>query len=374
VRLVVTGGGTGGHIYPAIAVAEYLIEDDPCTEVVFVGSEAGPEKGAAASAGIEFTGLVVYGVVGKSPMGALKAGLAFLKAAHSCRAMFKRMRPDCVLGTGGYAAAPACFAAVTSRIPLVLHEMNFEPGLVTRLFCRWARAVALAYEGTSGKMPSGARCEVTGVPVRQEIAALADPGARKEARLEGLERFGLDDGRATLMVFGGSQGAEALNDAMLRKLPLLSDRKDLQVLHLTGQKNYDSAERLDVEAALAGKALIYRAVPYSDRMDLAYAVSDVAVSRAGAGTVAELTAVALPAVLVPFPYAGAHQEMNARALASTGGVVVVLQEGGSASGAIDRAVDLVDDEVSLDEMRKAAAGAALADGAKGIALLLEEVT
>lgn len=374
-RLVVSGGGTGGHIYPAIAVAVYVLENVPGASVTFVGSCDGPEASAAGRAGIDFEGLQVAGIAGRGLGKALKASWMFLKASWRCRKTLKRLDADCVLGTGGYAAAPACLAALTLRVPLVLHEMNYEPGMVTKLFSRGAKAVAVAYEGTIPLLPGRARAVVTGVPVRAEIEAVADPANRGWARAEAFEELGLEGGRKTVLVFGGSQGAEALNEALWRALPGLADREGLQIVHLTGGKNFEREELALAREALDGKAVVYRPLGYLERMDLAYAASDIALSRAGAGTIAELMAIGLPAVLVPFPFAtGGHQEKNARALAASGAVRVVPQAGRSADEGVREALRIVQDEGSLSLMKDAAEAVARPGGAKGIAQLLEELT
>jgi len=373
VRLVVSGGGTGGHIYPAISVAKYVTEHQPDASVTFIGSSEGPEAAAARDAGIPFEGLDVEGVAGRGFARALRASLKFLAASLRCRRMLKQLDADCVLGTGGYASAPACLAALTLRKPLVLHEMNYEPGLVTKLFSRCARAIALAYEDTVPLLPKRARKVVTGVPVRPDIEAIADAAQRERARNEAVELFGLEKERRTLLVFGGSQGAEALNAAVWSALPALAGNEGLQLLHLTGRKNFDLAEREDAENSLAGGALIYRPVDYLERMDRAYAVADIALSRAGAGTIAELMAVGLPAVLVPFPYAGGHQEKNARALEASGAVKVVTQAGGSADAGMAEAIRVIEEGPTLEKMKGAAGAVARPGGAKGIAQLLEEL-
>lgn len=374
-HLVVTGGGTGGHIYPAIAVAKRVLEEVPGAKVTFIGSQTGPEGAAADAAGIPFIGLEVAGFSGKSPLKAARAVALFFKAARQCRQWMKDAGVDCVLGTGGYASAPACLAARRLRVPLVIHEMNYEPGLVTRLFSKRAQAVAVAYAGTAALLNAKARTEVTGVPVRPEIEALSDAAARAGARLQAQDELRLDPGRRTLLVFGGSQGAQALNTALWDALPGIADDKGLQIVHLTGKKNLDDPGRLAAEKAVQGSFLIYRAIGYRQDIDLMYAASDLALSRAGAGTIAELMAAGLPAVLVPFPHAtGGHQEKNARALEETGAVVVAPQDGASASRALDEALRLIRDEKSLALMRSAAGKATSARGAQGIASIVEELT
>lgn len=374
-RLAVAGGGTGGHIYPAVAVAEYAIENIPGTSVLFIGSSSGPEVGCAGAAGLTFVGLDVAGVAGRNPLKAASGLLKFARASRACREILRDGGAQCVLATGGYASAPACSAALRLEIPLILHEMNHDPGLVTRLYCRRATRVAVAHEGTRDLLPPGTATVVTGVPVRPAIGRLAGAVAAAGLREEGMARFGLERTRATLLVFGGSQGARALNEGLWEALAGQAERADLQVLHLVGRRDFSDERTSGSARMLEGRPLLYRAVEYLEAMELAYAVADLAVTRAGAGTLAELTAVGLPAVLIPFPHAaGAHQVRNARALETTGAVRVVLEEGRSARRGIELAFETVGEVGELEKMKEAARAAGRAEGAKGITSLIEEVT
>jgi UDP-N-acetylglucosamine--N-acetylmuramyl-(pentapeptide) pyrophosphoryl-undecaprenol N-acetylglucosamine transferase len=372
-RLVVTGGGTGGHIYPAVAVA-LRARESLGADVTFIGSVAGPEGQAAGDAGLAFEGLELAGLVGKGPLAMIKAMRLFLRATLRCRRLFRDDPPDCVFGTGGYASAPACFAAASMKYPLILHEMNYEPGLVTRLLSRRASAVSVAFEGTTGLLRRGARGVVTGVPVRREIEALAGVGERAAASAGALREWDLEAGRKTLLVFGGSQGASALNVAAWEAIPAVSARRDIQVLHITGNRDFGDRRREALSEDLKGTGIIYRPVAYSARMHLAYAVADLALARAGAGTMAELSAAFLPAVLVPFPHAGGHQELNARELERMGVARVVLQQGESAARALEESLRLLDDGTALEAMRGRALARRRASGTEGVIALIEELT
>lgn len=378
VRVVVTGGGTGGHVYPSIAVACRLLEAHPDAAILFVGSAAGPESEAARRSGIRFEGIPLKGLVGKRPRDRLQALVLFVRGLLRCRRLLHEFKATCVVGTGGFAAAPACVAALILRIPLVLHELNYHPGLVTRLLARRAYAVACAYPETAGLLPAGTHTVVTGVAVRPEIEKLRqDEGFRRAARERAQGEFGLQTGRSTLLVFGGSQGAEAMNKAVWEMVPELRRRSDLQVIHVTGRRDY-SDPKLDAvlhECRDEGEELTYRAIPYTENIYMLYAAADLAVTRAGAGTIAELSVAGVPAVLVPFPYATeGHQESNAEEAARAGWAEVVKQDGPSAIRGLERALELVDDPEALDRMRAAAAGTASPPSAKGIVALVEELT
>lgn len=324
---------------------------------------------------MEFHGFRLQGLVGKGQVEKVKSVYYFVLATLRCRRAMKEFDPDCVVGTGGYAAAPACFAASMMGIPLVLHEMNYRPGLVTRLLAGRARVVAVGFEQTAAMLPKSANTVVTGVPVRMSVEALADASTRERMRDRGLSEFGFQEGRKTLLVFGGSQGAEALNRAVWRILPEMLARGDIQLLHLVGARDYGCEELRKVEEASSAESLIYRAIPYTERMDLAYSVADLVVCRAGAGTLAELMAVGVPCVLVPFPHAtGGHQEMNAMRLSESGQALLVKQEGDLADDAFREGLRLLDDPARLRKMRESREISAERVSSKGIAEIVEEVS
>lgn len=372
-RLVVTGGGTGGHIYPAMAVAKRFALD-PANHVLFAGSSNGPEGGAAAAAGMEFRGDRLAGVHGKNPASAARALFLFASATLRWMASYRRYRPDCVVGTGGYASAPSCVAAALAGVPVVLIEPNVEPGIVVRLLSGRASAVAVAFPETASMLGKGARVVVTGVPVRAEIESVADGRARDAARLEALEEFGLRDGLRTLLAFGGSQGARALNEAVWETVSLGSVPAGTQILHMTGKASYESEARSRAEARAQEAGVAYTSMPYTEKMELAYAAADAALCRSGAGTLAELQAARLPAVLVPYPHAtDGHQETNARRYAEGGGAVVVAQVGDSALEAVNEALRLASDPGATESMRSSLAALRPVSGTEGVAALVEEL-
>jgi UDP-N-acetylglucosamine--N-acetylmuramyl-(pentapeptide) pyrophosphoryl-undecaprenol N-acetylglucosamine transferase len=374
VRVAVTGGGTGGHVYPAVAIAKYLITSHPEAEVVFIGSLNGPEAAEARDQDIDFEGIDLTGFSRKRLTERLRALILFTRGVFGCLGMIKRLEISCVIGTGGYAAAPACIAALLRRIPIILHEVNYEPGLVTRLLSRRARAVTLAFEGTENLLPAGARTVLTGVPVRPEIEKLHDAKARSEAKKGALLEFGVQEDRKTFVVFGGSQGAEAINKAVWEVLPDYADREDLQVLHLTGRTGFEDRRRIEMEKRISGARLIYRAYEYTNRMDLVYSIADLVLARAGGSTIGELTTVGVPSVLVPFPYAsGSHQEENAARAEEYGAARVLRQEDDDASAAVRESLRLIEDKRALQSMRIACSDFYRGNAAKGIVALVEEV-
>ena len=332
-----------------------------------MGSNSGIEASEAEKAGLRFCGLDLKGVAGRGPVASARSLFMFALALRKCRRLFKKERPEVVIGTGGYAAAPACFAAAISGIPLILHEMNYYPGIVTRVLSRRASAVSTAYSGTADYLSGNARVVLTGVPVREEIAALRDESARGRARAEAVEYFGLMPDRRTLIAFGGSQGARALNQAVSSMIGSLAGRKGVQVLHVTGRREVDDADGTE-------RGEHYLALDYCHRMDLAYAAADLALCRAGAGTLAELKAACVPAVMVPYPYASrGHQKMNAVEFEKEGAARVVLQEGDSAEGAVREALELLETPEELNRMRERMGAMPGANGSEGVSALVEEL-
>ncbi|MDR7434922.1 MAG: undecaprenyldiphospho-muramoylpentapeptide beta-N-acetylglucosaminyltransferase [Armatimonadota bacterium] len=315
-RIVITGGGTGGHIYPGLAIAERLREEG-WTEVLFIGGDR-LEREIVPRAGVPFVSIPAAQLPRRPGPRAILALLRTARGAVQAARLLRKMRPHAVVATGGYASAPVALAALLLGIPLLLQEQNALPGLTNRLVARWAARIAVAH-GEAGKLFPPGKVVVTGIPIRPALLL----GSRERAQV----KFGLDPEKATVLVLGGSQGAQVLNRAILEALPYL-DGLGVQVLHQTGTAHIcwvrEEAERLGQQ----GLSVSYVPFPYLELEEMAdaYASADLVVCRAGATTLAEITAVGLPAILVPYPYAAeGHQEQNARILEEAGAAVVLLQ-------------------------------------------------
>ena len=362
-NVVLAGGGTAGHVFPALAVADEL--RDRGAEVTFVGAADGQEASLVPAAGYAFVPVRAISAQTRVSLRSVRAVAIALRAARAVRPLVDAA--DAVLGIGGFASAPAVLAARSTATPLVLIEQNSVPGAVNRLGARWARAVATTFEATAARLPGGPRIERTGNPIRREIAAVA--AGRSTLAAEAREVFGLEDGRSTVLVVGGSQGALHVDEVVAGSLPLLSERADLQLLVSTGR-----AHDAVVSGAVDPNAsLVVRVVPFIERMDLALAAARLAVSRSGA-SVAELAACGVPAILVPYPHATEnHQEANAREVVEAGAATMILEAELSPSVLVSGILELMDD----DDRRAAMATAALAwarpDAAYRIADLVEEV-
>lgn len=317
-RVVISGGGTAGHAYPAMAVADVLQARG--AEIVFIGTTAGPESRLAGERNYRFEPVDISGrSKGLVSIRNLTAAVRLLGATARSVFLLGVIEPDLVLTTGGYVSLPVALASAIQGLPLVVHEQNTVPGLANRIASRFARSVGTAFPGTEERF--GSRGQLVGNPVRAEITASKVADAREAA----LEEFGLAPGRRTLLIAGGSQGARSINTAAFEAYERWRQKDSLQVLHLVGPRNADESE-----AALAGlrgadDRVMWRVVPYTERMDLAYTVADLAVCRSGATTIFELAASGVPAILVPYPHSvDADQLHNARAVVAAGGAEMIL--------------------------------------------------
>ncbi|MGZ8624517.1 MAG: undecaprenyldiphospho-muramoylpentapeptide beta-N-acetylglucosaminyltransferase [Actinomycetota bacterium] len=314
-RVLVAGGGTAGHVFPALALARRLV-DEHGAEVRFAGTISGQEARLVPAAGFPFEPVDARPLKREFSVEVVTAAVAAIRCVSACRPLVERA--DVVVGMGGYVSVPVGLAAARARRPLVIHEQNAIPGLANRVLAHRAHVVALTFGEATERLARRARTVLTGNPVREQI--LAVPAEREALAKEALGELDLEPGRRTLVVFGGSQGALHLNGAVVDAIEHLRDREDLQVLLLTG-----AAHEQRISDALGGSAkLRTRVRGFLDRMELAYALADVVVCRAGATTCAEVSVCGLPTVLIPYPHAtGRHQEANARALERAGGAIVV---------------------------------------------------
>ena len=348
--IVLTTGGTGGHIFPALAVAEALRAECPAMRIVFMGSERGPEGRLAEVAGLEFVGLPVRGVLGRG----MKAAGALWQMGRSvmlARGVLQRLQPGVVAGFGAYASAPALVAAKLLGVPLALHEQNAVPGMVNRLLASSAKRVFLSLPDRVGRFPAE-KAVVTGNPIRAEIARLGQSGTVPCGT----------SGRR-LLIMGGSQGARAINSVVLGGLSRLA-AAGVELRHQAGPA--------DVERVLAG----YRGhgletsgvSAFIDDMAGAYAWADLVLCRSGASTVAELAAAGKPALLIPFPHATHdHQTANARVLADAGAAVLLAESELPGVDALGQVLALLDDPASLARMGAAARREARVDAANRVA-------
>lgn len=305
-RVVLAGGGTAGHIEPALALADALRRADRSVGITCLGTERGLETRLVPQRGYDLALIPPVPLPRALTPRLLTVPGRLRGAINTAAGVLDRVQADVLIGFGGYVATPGYLAARKRRVPIIVHEANPRPGLANRLGARFTEHVAVSHEGS---LPHG---RLVGIPLRQEISQLDRLAMGDKAR----SYFGLLPDLPTLLVFGGSQGARSLNRAAVAAAPALR-AAGVQVLHIVGPKNTEEPE----PAGQGGPQ--YVTLPYCDRMDLAYAAADMAMCRAGAMTCAELAAVGLPAAYVPLPHGNGEQRLNAEPIVAAGGGLMV---------------------------------------------------
>lgn len=364
-RVTIAGGGTAGHVFNALALAERLRQDHDA-EVTFIGSAQGQEATLVPAAGYAFHAIRADKMVREVSFRTLVAPIVALRSVRRCRPWVADR--DVVVGMGGYVSAPAVLAARRAGVPIVLHEQNAVPGLANRFLARGAAAVGLTFADAAARLPRRLRTVVTGNPVREAIRAV--PAARAALASEAMEVFDLDPSRKTVLVFGGSQGALHLDRTVAGAAEILAGAADLQLLVGTGPRHLD-ALRAAVEA---DRPLRVRAVAFIERMDLAYSAADLAVSRAGANNITELTVCGVPAILVPYPHATEnHQEANARELVRVGAADLLHDSALTPRVLAERIGSALADPPRLAAMTAAATAWAKPDADRRLASLVAQV-
>ena len=353
--VVIAAGGTGGHLYPALAVARELQVAAPHIRVAFAGSAAGLEAGVVPAAGYEFVPLASGPWRRGHPMSLVAGAAQAARGAWQARALYRRLGARALFSTGGFASAPAHLAAALGGLPVVLHEPNAVPGVVTRLFARGAHRVTLGRAEAAPRL-GGAPVLVTGVPVRAEI--------RGWDRARARAALGLPSQATVILALGGSRGAGGLNRALAAALPALGSLPHgTRLLWLCGR-----AEEAALAPVAAAAPVAVDLRGYLDDMGAALAAADFAVCRAGAGTLAELAAAALPALLVPFPHAAdGHQALNAAGVAAAGAARVLPEAGLDGSVLAAAIAWLAGDEAARAAMSRAAGSLDRPDAAARIA-------
>lgn len=355
--IALAGGGTGGHVYPALAIGDVLRERGHT--VVYYGDPERLEARVAPQRGYDFRPVVAPQYPRSGLVGKVRFALGLLQATLATRGRLKGDGVDAVLGVGGYISAPAVLAAWTLGRGRAIHEANVVPGMANKLCARVAQQILLTYEKTRTRLPGSAPRHVVGVPVNPTILA--------GDRVEACTRYGLDPNRPIVLFVGGSLGAARLNELAVA---LAGAHDDLQILHLTGKRYH-----ADVRGAFGEEVPGHvRLVDYEDRMGDAYAAADLVVCRAGSSTLAELTAVGRASLLIPSPNVTEnHQEENARGLEEVGAAVVLVEQGWDLDSAVSRVHELMSDPATLREMGEAAGQQARLDAAQRGADVVESL-
>ncbi len=312
--VVFAGGGTGGHLYPALSIAEAVRRRRPDTDILFIGTQGKIEARVVPEHGFAFRSIDVSGFARKLSVDTLAFPVRVVTAVGQSLAILRSFRPDVVAGTGGYVCGPPLAAGMLLGIPTLIQEQNGYPGVTTRLLARRATEVHLTFESSRRYLRRTDNVHITGNPTRAAIGSVT--------RAAGAASFGLDPSRTTVLVVGGSQGAAALNRVMQQSIGMIT-AGGAQVLWGCGARDVDACQHA-VDVLPGAEAGRVRVLPYIEHMEHAYAVCDLAVSRSGASTLAEMTRVGVPSVLVPYPHAAAdHQTANARVMAEAGASVLI---------------------------------------------------
>lgn len=339
-RVIIAGGGTGGHLFPGLAIAEEFKSRDSMTEVVFVGTEYGIEARVVPREGYPIKFLRAEGIVGVSPLKRVKAIAKMSLSMLDSYRIIKEVKPDVMIGVGGYTSGAIMLMASLMSLPTMILEQNCIPGLTNRILGKFMRAICITYQESISFFPK-AKTFLTGNPVRMNVLR-----GNSES---GYRLFSLDKGLFTAFVFGGSLGAKSINKAVVESLSHMHDLRDkIQFLHQTGMRDYEYVKEEYRRLMFKGTV-----TPFIYQMGEAYAVADIVVSRAGATTLAELTALGKPAILIPYPYAaGHHQELNARKLLEMNASLVIRDSELNGETLAQTIRDLYMNETLRAEMQK----------------------
>ena len=361
-RIWIAGGGTGGHVYPGLAVVQALLAEVPDVKVLYVGGVGGIEEQLVKRAGLPFAGVPAGGMHGLSHWQAAGNFVKLMQGWGAAYRLGRRERPAALFATGGYASVPVALAAWTLGVPILVYLPDIEPGLAVRLIGRLAARAAVTVEDSRAYLPAH-KVVVTGYPVRTEFHALARPGgrARAEARSSLALRVAPDE--PVLLVMGGSRGARSINRALTGVLEQVLELT--QVVHVSGELDWSWVAQRRDELPQALKAR-YHAFPYMHEIGLGLAAADLAVCRSGASTLGELPFFGLPALLAPYPHAQAGQRANAEWLAGRG-AAVVLDDERLAEELLPALHRLLNDRASLAEMAERMRALARPDAAMQLA-------
>ena len=363
IRAIISGGGTGGHIFPALSIANKLKELNPETEILFVGADGRMEMEKVPAAGYKIVGLPISGLQRSLSMSNLALPFKVVKSVSMARKLIKEFKPDIAIGVGGYASAPLLWAATRMGIPTLIQEQNGYAGLTNKILGKKSKSICVAYEGMERFFPAD-RIVLSGNPIRKEIVP-----ATPQMKAQAFEFYGLDPQKKHIFVVGGSLGSRTLNEAMKKWIEDgCPGGKDIEVIWQCGKYYKKAIDAFMQEAKEAGKPV--GGIQHSDfimRMDLAYAAADIVISRSGASSVSELCAAHKAVIFVPSPnVAEDHQTHNAMALVGKDAAIMVKDDEASEK-LMSTACDLIENEEKITLMEKNISALALREAAMTIA-------
>ncbi|SFA82790.1 undecaprenyldiphospho-muramoylpentapeptide beta-N-acetylglucosaminyltransferase [Selenomonas ruminantium] len=366
-KIIISGGGTGGHIYPALTIMRTIEEKYPDTSFLYVGTHKGLEADIIPKENIPFATVDIQGFKRSlSPANFVRAGLAAVGVAKAMNVV-RKFKPDAVIGTGGYVCGPVLMAASMLGIPTLIQEQNVVPGITNKILAKFVTRIAAGTPEAEKHFPAG-KVICTGNPIRKAVLTAT--------REEGAKAFGFDPAKKTVLISGGSRGARSINNAMVDVLVEAAKQREVQYLHVTGKLDYE-----DIIGHLAEKGVNLaetpniKVEPYLYNMPQAMAMADLVVYRAGATGLAELTARGIPAILIPYPYAAEnHQEHNARALEAAGAAKVILNRELKSDILQSTLQELLADDAKLASMAAASKSLGKPQAAEDIAQMVIDMT
>jgi UDP-N-acetylglucosamine--N-acetylmuramyl-(pentapeptide) pyrophosphoryl-undecaprenol N-acetylglucosamine transferase len=360
-KIVVSGGGTGGHIYPALALIREIQKETKAAKFLYIGTNQGLESRLVPREGIPFQAIHITGFKRKLSFENIKTVFRFLKGVQDSKRILKQFNPDVVIGTGGYVCGPVVYAAAKLGIPTMIHEQNSVPGLTNKFLSRYVDRIAICFE-EAGKFFPEEKVVLTGNPRASEVLG-------QDAE-KGRNSVGLKANVPAVLIFGGSRGARPINEAVLKSLAKFAE-KPYQVLYVTGDIHY---EKVLQEAEISGNPENVIIKPFVHNMPEVLQAIDLVVSRAGATTLAELTSLGVPSILIPSPYVtNNHQEKNARALSSHGAAELLLESELNSVKLVEKIDQIIMNQEKLQMMKAAAKKLGIPDAVKRVFDVMKEI-
>lgn len=343
-RYLITGGGTGGHIYPALAIADEIKSNEKDAEILYVGTKEGLEAELVPKAGFRFKTIRVKGMPRKINKDFFIAIKELLLGINDSRKVINKFQPDVVIGTGGYVCGPVVYMAKKKKIPAMIHEQNAFPGITNKILSRYVDKVAVTFEKSKEYFKYPERVVVTGNPIRREILEIDKD--------EAYEKLNIDRSIPLILSFGGSGGQKKLNDEIYRVVKKANQSKNLQLIHVTGKRHYnDFVKKLEKEDIILNKNI--RIFEYLHEMPYALNIATLVIASAGAITLAEISAVGAASILIPKSYtAENHQEYNAREFEKNGASILILEKDLKEDSLWSTIYDIIYDRDKLDIMKK----------------------
>ncbi|MCT1397753.1 undecaprenyldiphospho-muramoylpentapeptide beta-N-acetylglucosaminyltransferase [Paenibacillus sp. p3-SID867] len=345
-RVVLTGGGTGGHIYPAVAIARQCEKEDPKTEFLYIGGKRGLESKLVPQEKLPFESIDITGFRRKLSLDNVKTIMRFFKGVKRSKALLKEFKPDVVIGTGGYVCGPVVYAAAKLGIPTMIHEQNAIPGLTNQFLSRYADTVAVSFEGSESSFPKAKRTVYTGNPRATTVLS-----ANRE---RGFATLGIPVDSQVVLIVGGSRGAKAINNAMIGVASFIQKLPGVHFVFVTGETYFENT-RESILSQLGTMPNQLHIVPYVHNMPEVLAATSLIVNRAGASFLAEITSLGIPSVLIPSPnVTNNHQEANARQLEEAGASSMILEKDLTAESLFAKLEEIMTSRTSREAMSAAA--------------------